>query len=269
MATAGSPRVLVLGSGVIGASSALHISRLLPSSHITILESTAVACAASGKAGGFLGRRWQEGSPTGPLSEKSWELHSEWAEELNGKEYGYRKVDTFGVEVGKRRSGTKSGKLPWLDSDKISSVRGMGKSLLSPRSDFSPWLISGRLICSKGTSQTTAQLHPFQFTHTVLAAAVKSGRVDLVFGTAAGLIFDSENRITGVRASKFSGSKEALEPCRERGYTPRVLEAEELIEADYVVICLGPWSGLVNAWLPSGVSMPKVDGLVRRSPVGC
>jgi hypothetical protein len=117
-----------------------------------------------------------------------------------------------------------------------------------------------------GTSKTTAQVHPFLFTHTLLASAVKTGHANLVFGTASGLLFDSENKITGVTASKFSGSREdAVALCRERGYEPRVLEADETIKCDYLVICMGPWSGTVNDWLPAEVTMPRIDGLVDQS----
>jgi glycine/D-amino acid oxidase-like deaminating enzyme len=63
--------VLICGGGVIGASIAYFLScRGLKA---TVIESTGLACAASGKSGGFLARDWCDAStltaalPASPL----------------------------------------------------------------------------------------------------------------------------------------------------------------------------------------------------------
>ena len=59
-------RVVVCGAGVIGAAVAYYLS--LRGVAATVVERAGVACAASGKSGGFPARDWCDGSPLGPAS---------------------------------------------------------------------------------------------------------------------------------------------------------------------------------------------------------
>ena len=70
--------VLICGGGVIGASIAYFLS--CRGVKAIVFESTGVACAASGKSGGFLARDWCEGLPLAPLARRSFALHTELAE---------------------------------------------------------------------------------------------------------------------------------------------------------------------------------------------
>ena len=72
--------VLICGGGVIGASVAYFLSRR--GVKTTVIESTGLACAASGKAGGFLARDWCDGTPLQYLARRSFALHAELAESL-------------------------------------------------------------------------------------------------------------------------------------------------------------------------------------------
>jgi glycine/D-amino acid oxidase-like deaminating enzyme len=54
-------RVLICGGGVIGASIAYFLARR--GIAVTVVERAGIACAASGKAGGFLALDWNDGSP--------------------------------------------------------------------------------------------------------------------------------------------------------------------------------------------------------------
>ena len=45
-----------------------------------MIERTGVACAASGKSGGFLARDWCDGTPVQALARRSFDLHAELAE---------------------------------------------------------------------------------------------------------------------------------------------------------------------------------------------
>src|SRR5216110_2265142 len=96
--------VVVCGAGVIGASVAYFLTRR--GIAVTVVERSGVACAASGKSGGFLALDWCDGSPLGPLARASFTLHAELARELAG-DYGYRRVDTFMLAA--RERGTPSG----------------------------------------------------------------------------------------------------------------------------------------------------------------
>src|SRR5207244_13026639 len=88
-----SMRVLICGGGVIGASIAYFLARR--GVEAIVVESTGVACAASGKSGGFLARDWCDGSPLAPLARRSFALHAELAQEI-AEDWGYRRLEPYG-----------------------------------------------------------------------------------------------------------------------------------------------------------------------------
>ena len=67
-----SMRVLICGGGVIGASIAYFLSRR--GIETTVIERTGLACAASGKSGGFLAFDWCDGTRLEPLARRSFAL---------------------------------------------------------------------------------------------------------------------------------------------------------------------------------------------------
>src|SRR3989449_11762366 len=93
--------VIVCGAGVMGASVAYFLARRGVT--VTVVERSGVACAASGKSGGFLALDWCDGSALGPLARASFALHAELAQKL-GADYGYRRLDTFMVAARERGS---------------------------------------------------------------------------------------------------------------------------------------------------------------------
>src|SRR5579875_859017 len=95
-------RVLILGGGVIGASIAYRMASL--GAEVVVIERSAVACAASGKSGGFLALDWCDGTPVGPLARRSFALHAELAAELDGRRWGYRRMTTYAGAMGERRA---------------------------------------------------------------------------------------------------------------------------------------------------------------------
>src|SRR6267143_2684979 len=146
-----SPRhVIVCGAGVVGASVAYFLARR--GVGVTVVERSGVACAASGKSGGFLALDWCDGSPLGPLARASFALHAELATEL-GTDYGYRRMDTFMLAA--RERGTPGG----------------GHRVAAPR-----WLDgSGVVTATLGSIETTAQVTPARFTAALLDAAQAGG----------------------------------------------------------------------------------------------
>src|SRR6266513_5405319 len=105
--------VLVCGAGVVGASLAYFLARR--GIAVTVVERSGVACAASGKSGGFLALDWCDDSPLGPLARASFALHTELARE-HGSDYGYRRMDTFMMtarEEGAVRGGHRVQAPPW------------------------------------------------------------------------------------------------------------------------------------------------------------
>jgi glycine/D-amino acid oxidase-like deaminating enzyme len=157
-----APRhVVVCGAGVVGASVAYFLARR--GVRVTLVERSGVACAASGKSGGFLALDWCDGSPVGPLARVSFALHTELAREL-GTDYGYRRMDTFMLaarEDGRRPGAHRVPAPTWLDG-------------------------AGAVIDAIGSVQTTAQIHPARFTATLVAAACARGAA-LRLGTVEGV----------------------------------------------------------------------------------
>jgi hypothetical protein len=71
--------VLILGRGFIGTSTTYHRTARRAD---VVLERSAVACAASGRSGGFLVLDWCDGTPLMALARRSFALHAELVETL-------------------------------------------------------------------------------------------------------------------------------------------------------------------------------------------
>jgi glycine/D-amino acid oxidase-like deaminating enzyme len=201
-----SPRhVIVCGAGVVGASVAYFLARR--GLRVTAIERTGVACAASGKSGGFLALDWCDNTVVEGLARASFALHAELAREL-ATDYGYRRMDTYMVaarETGQISGGHHAAAPPWIDG---------------------PAIVGGAI----GTPETTAQVHPARFTEALLDAARAHG------------------------APLRLGVVEAV-AVRE-GIARGVVVDGEPLEADAVVLAMGPWTGRVG-----GVRLPRIHGL--------
>src|SRR5437899_829584 len=197
--------VVVCGAGVIGASVAYFLTRR---GIVTVVERSGVACAASGKSGGFLALDWCDGSPLGPLARSSFTLHAELAREL-AIDYGYRRVDTFMLAA--RERGTPSG----------------GHRVAAPG-----WLDgAGVVTAALGSTDTTAQVQPARFTAALLGAATMRG------------------------ATLRIGVVEEI--AQRDGAARGVRVGSETIEADAVVLAMGPWTSRAAR----GLRLPAVHGL--------
>src|SRR3954469_24590220 len=139
-------RVVICGGGVIGASIAYFLARR--DIAVTVVERTGIACAASGKAGGFLALDWNDGSPIEKLARRSFELHAQLADELDG-DWGYRRLTTYGGFSG-FGGGQNESDLAWI----------------------APEVTVSRAL---GSPETTAQVHPALFTTAMMRAAEAHG----------------------------------------------------------------------------------------------
>jgi glycine/D-amino acid oxidase-like deaminating enzyme len=160
-------RVLICGGGVIGACTAYFLSQRRVEA--VVIERIGIACAASGKSGGFLAQDWCDGSPLAPLARRSFSLHAELAARIGA--WDYRRLDTLGVVASARRTLRSSGGLPdWVARD-------------------------AALQQQLGTTRTTAQVHPEKFTRGMMDAAIAQGaRVQI--GEVTGLVH-SADRVAG------------------------------------------------------------------------
>lgn len=142
-------RVVVCGGGVIGACAAYFLSQR--EVDVIVVERTAVACAASGKAGGFLALDWSTGSSLDALARRSFQLHADLDAEIEG-DWGYRRLRTYSghLATGHRPRRPAATGPDWLSEDVV---------------------IDGRL----GSTDTTAQVHPAAFTAAMMRAAQEHG----------------------------------------------------------------------------------------------
>jgi glycine/D-amino acid oxidase-like deaminating enzyme len=209
---------MVCGAGVMGASVAYFLSRR--GIAVTVVERSGVACAASGKSGGFLALDWCDGSPLEGLARTSFALHAELAAQL-GTPYGYRRVDTFMLaarERGALRGGHRVAAPPWIDG-------------------------AGVVTAALGSTATTAQVHPGRFTAALLGAAQAHG-CTLRMGVVEGVVQHGDG-IHGVRVD---------------GAT---------LEADAVVLAMGPWTGRVvdrgRGGTTGRLRLPRISGLKGHS----
>lgn len=158
-----SKRVVVCGGGVIGVCAAYFLAK--SGAAVTLVEKSSVACAASGKAGGFLALDWCDGGPLSSLARASFNLHRSLAQELDGpRSYGYRPLNTLSLTVTESQSAPSGSKLS-------------GSSILPSWVDGPAQ--SPRTI---GTAETTAQVHPQLFTRTLISKAVENYGVEMVIG---------------------------------------------------------------------------------------
>ena len=94
-------RVVVAGAGVIGISTAYYLAKDFGVATTLIDPTGTIAPAASGKAGGFLAKDWNDHSPAiGPLTRRSFELHQEIADKLGADNIQYRRLTCAAIPVG-------------------------------------------------------------------------------------------------------------------------------------------------------------------------
>jgi glycine/D-amino acid oxidase-like deaminating enzyme len=161
-------RVLICGGGVIGAAVAYFLARRGVRS--TVIERTGLACAASGKSGGFLALDWCDATPLAALARRSFALHARLAEEI-AADWGYRRLTTYAGFAA--RDGRRSG-----------GPYDLG------------WVADGVNLTQRlGATQTTAQVHPARFTEALMQAA--RPHAELRLGRVTGVAREGA-RIRGV-----------------------------------------------------------------------
>lgn len=254
------------GGGIIGTTSAYYLAQhpsFDPSNGdtITLLEATRIAGGASGKAGGLLAR-WAYPACIVPLS---FELHRELAEKHDGaKRWGYRGLwcgeleakgrpnvtngSKGGIGVKGDGSGRQGGLHGVVDIDGSDEENGDRKGAnvsLQKRSkevisrlraagvpDDLDWIDSDSTISydAMGNPDTTAQVHPYQFTTSIAQLAKEKG-VSIRLGSATSIDRDSS-----------SGAVESV------SIVEKETSSTETLPASDVVVAAGPWTPTV---LPS------------------
>jgi len=177
-------QVVICGGGVIGAATAYFLSRR--GIKAIVVERTGLACAASGKSGGFLALDWCDGTPLEALARRSFQLHAELADAIAG-DWGYRRITTYAGmasagDVAPHRH-PRAPRLPWL-SDAVSLAQRLGRP------------------------DTTAQVHPGLFAAALMQAAQARG-AELRLGRVTGLVQEAA-AVRGVRVDGESIAADAV-----------------------------------------------------------
>lgn len=206
-----SPKIAIVGAGIMGASVAYYLAQKGKSA--TVYEESAVAAAASGKSGGFLAADWCS-KPVDKLARLSFDLHRKLADELEA-DIEYRPVDAYSVSLGKdQSSGNAPDALKWINGD------------LRP---------SGR-PSSIGTTKSCAQVMPKLLTKALLDAASSKVGTSVTMGRVTDITKSAEHsgkwylRIIPTDNTKGGASEEFF---------------------DIVVLCMGPWTMKAREWFPS------------------
>jgi glycine/D-amino acid oxidase-like deaminating enzyme len=166
-------KVLVVGGGVIGSAAAYFLARRR--AEVTVIERTDVACAASGKSGGFLALDWCDGSPLEPLARRSFTLHARLPEEIGG-DWGYRPMEAYGGtnrRAERARDRHSNEQVNWV-ADGV----GIGRQI--------------------GSTETSAQVDPGRFTQALMQAAIRKG-ASLRIACVEEVLRDDRGRVRGVR----------------------------------------------------------------------
>ena len=174
-------RVVIVGGGIHAVSTAYFLTQrgIKP----TVVERSAIAAAASGKAGGFLAREWGDGA-TVALHRQGYDLHKTLAAELGVE--SYREVPTLSLAGGGRRK------------SKSTSTRSPPASWISPNAATEPM------------HGATAQVTPLELT-TKLWAAAERGGATLLIDTVTGVELDEDDAaVTAVMLAGRSGQPTRL-----------------------------------------------------------
>ncbi|KAI1802967.1 FAD dependent oxidoreductase [Daldinia bambusicola] len=266
--------IVIIGGGVIGTTTAYYLTRhpsYIPAiHHITLLEATSIASAASGKAGGLLGL-WAYPTCLVPLS---YRLHAELAAEHGGAErWGYRRLGCgqLTARVGnkklpngstKSRRRTSRGVIKHQDGQDSPIADGQVEWQKLPKQDEKAasllhgsvlpqdldWINASlvREYAEMGLPgfTETAQVHPYHFT-TSMAALARQRGVEIRVNSM----------VTGIGLSKSEVAVSSVEYLDRATGETRTLEG-----VTDVVVAAGPWTG--RLWPKT-----KVEGLRAHSVV--
>jgi glycine/D-amino acid oxidase-like deaminating enzyme len=244
MAVSEKKAIIIIGGGIIGSSTAYYLTRHpkynadLHSIHI--VEGTKIAAGASGRAGGLLAL-WAYPSCLVPLSFK---LHADLAKEHDGAaRWGYRRLScgelttrgrvvkakpsvsggmkgTTGETTGLHNTGGKVDGNVNLQRRTPASSKNRRKAGLPEDLD---WFADECVqeYDMMGTPENTAQVHPSQFTTSMVNLAEEKG-AKIIFGT-----------VTEIKSSSSGHSV---------SYTDRDSKALQTVTATDVVLAAGPWT---------------------------
>ncbi|OMJ22796.1 putative oxidoreductase [Smittium culicis] len=215
-------RIVIIGGGVVGVSSAYFLSKYYEELNkgssgngqrevdIVLVERQGLASCASGAAGGFLAKgTFHQGTDIEELSTKGFDLHQQLADELDGySRYGYRRLSTYSVECAPNSAKT---------SESASEQLANGDTEIS-------WLKQDAIVSSMqiGSTGDTAQVTPKLLVETLWQEAASRGA-----------------RLVLAGVTDIKRSNEAAADLHK--YTLTLSDGNYLV-ATKVLVCMGPWT---------------------------
>lgn len=129
--------VVIAGAGVIGTSTAYFLASNYGIRSTIVDPTGTIAPAASGKAGGFLARDWNDNTPTEHLTHRSFDLHQQLADTFGAGSIQYRRLTCAAISVN-----------PYAPKPQGKKLQGL------------EWTAQALSIKSLGDERTIAQVHP-------------------------------------------------------------------------------------------------------------
>lgn len=198
--------VVIAGAGIIGLSTAYYLHKQHHGIQTTVVDLTGtIAPAASGKAGGFLALDWNDASPTGPLTRRSFALHQELANELGADFIQYRRLTCVALVVDPYRSKPSGKKLETVEWADTASGAVLGMRPLGDESTIAQ--VHPRMLCERLWQEVGQKSD----NHGHAAQLVKGKVVDVAR--------DDNGKLVGA-----------------------VLQDGSTIECDKILLACGPWT---------------------------
>lgn len=209
-------KIVIAGAGIIGNSIAYYLAKNYHGSHnlsVTLIDPVGVCPAASAKAGGFLAEEWRDGTPLEELHRLGFRLHQELSEEL--RHIDYRRLTSRAAAVKNNHLQRKH------NSQKVPSTT-------------MEWVDEDVVLASAqtGTENNTAQVHPKKLCEKMWDYTSSKKDFTLKIGRVVEVILSSKEKQDGRLLSSV------------------ILEDGSIIDADAIVIAIGPWTEEINSWFP-------------------
>mmetsp|Transcript_30128 Transcript_30128/g.51482 ORF Transcript_30128/g.51482 Transcript_30128/m.51482 type:complete len:371 (-) Transcript_30128:1132-2244(-) len=171
-------KIVIAGGGIIGNSVSYYLAKLNIAT--TVIDPIGIAPAASGKAGGFLARDWSDGSPIGPLQQRSFDLHAQQAEDLGAENIDYRRLVCMAVGCDERAAAVAKPSGKKLEGVEWADINVLGKNMM-------------------GGTDTIAQVHPKKLCERMWQYSQEKAGSKLIIGKVVEAILDGDGSIRGVK----------------------------------------------------------------------
>ncbi|KAI9731839.1 MAG: hypothetical protein M1818_007704 [Claussenomyces sp. TS43310] len=249
---------VILGCGIIGASTAYYLSQTQTPSSIHLVEpSPTLFASASGNAGGFLARDWFSPS-LAELGALSFSEHRRLAEEHNGRDkWGYSRSTGTGYTAASKKTTSGERGDDWRrEGTSRANAAKKGISELVDDGHGIKWLTrsAGDEIEVISSGGSTAQVDPLRLSQFLLSECLHRGVQLHHPATAISVTKDLRDELSSIRILSTDSATETDIPCTR------------------LLISAGAWSPRVFRTLfPSaGTTLPITSlaghSLVIRSP---